>query len=105
MSLLLDGLTGILQDRLRSDHSVIAHHMMYAVNVFAAVYLSVGVVVTGELWRVMAFIQRHPTVIFNISVFTVSSAIGQVNHIIQSAQCNGVIVVVFHAELYISHYH
>lgn len=79
VSLVLDGMTGILQDKLRSHHNVVAHHMMYAVNVFAAVYLSVGVVVTGELWRVMAFIQRHPTVLFNIAVFTFSSAIGQVS--------------------------
>lgn len=79
ISLVLDGLTGTIQDKLRSGHNISAYHMMYAVNAFAAVYLSVGVVSTGELWGVIGFIQRHPSVIFNIAIFSVASAIGQVS--------------------------
>ena len=78
-SLLLDGMTGLIQDSLRSTHSVSAYHMMYAVNAFSAVYLSVSVVASGELWRVTGFIQRHPTVLLNIAIFSISSAIGQVH--------------------------
>lgn len=78
-SLLLDGLTGLIQDSLRSTHSVSAYHMMYAVNAFSAVYLVVSVVVSGELWKVTGFIQRHPSVLLNIAVFSISSAIGQVH--------------------------
>lgn len=78
ISLTLDGLTGTIQEKLRSIHEVSAHHMMYAVNTFSAVYLIVAVVVTGELSEVLAFIQRHPEVLLNIAVFSVSSAIGQV---------------------------
>lgn len=78
MSLILDGLTGTLQDMLRSAHSVSAHHMMFAVNAFAAIYLSVAVVVSGELTAVIGFIQRHPEVLLNIAIFSLSSAMGQV---------------------------
>lgn len=53
--------------------------MMYAVNVYAAVYLSVSVVLSGELWTVCAFIQRHPDVLYNIAIFSFSSAVGQVS--------------------------
>lgn len=77
LSLLLDGLTGILQDKLRASYDISAYHMMYAVNVFSAVYLSAAVILSGELWRVTAFIQTHPTVLLNIGAFSVASAIGQ----------------------------
>lgn len=82
MSLVLDGLTGSIQEKLRSTHEVSAHHMMYAVNVFSAVYLMVAVLVSGEHTRVATFIQNHPQVLLNIAIFSVSSAIGQVTLII-----------------------
>lgn len=42
LSLTFDGLTGVFQDKLKAKHSVHAHYMMYAVNVYAAVYLAIG---------------------------------------------------------------
>ena len=78
VSLTLDGLTGTVQDRLRATHSASAHHMMYAVNTFSAIYLSVCVIATGELWRVIAFIQQHPNVLLDIAAFSLASAVGQV---------------------------
>lgn len=77
ISLVLDGLTGTIQDKLRSAHSVSAYHMMYAVNAFASVYLAASVVLSGELWSVTEFIQRHPSILLNIAVFSIASAIGQ----------------------------
>lgn len=56
-----------------------AHHMMYAVNAFSAVYLTVAVVATGELGRVATFVQNHPQILYNIGIFSLSSAIGQVS--------------------------
>lgn len=53
--------------------------MMYAVNMYSSIYLAVSVVVSGELWTVTNFIQQHPEVLLNITVFSVSSAIGQVS--------------------------
>ena len=42
LSLTFDGMTGAVQERLRSKFDVQALHMMYAVNVYAAIYLSLG---------------------------------------------------------------
>jgi len=77
LSLTFDGLTGVFQDKLKAKHSVHALYMMYAVNVYAAVYLAIGLVVTGEGVEAVGFVQRHPTVLFNILVFGIASAIGQ----------------------------
>lgn len=78
MSLTLDGLTGSIQEMLRAKHEVSAYHMMFAVNVFAAVYLSVAVVVSGEIWRAATFIHKHPEVLISIALFGLCSAVGQV---------------------------
>ena len=53
--------------------------MMYAVNVFASVYLAASVILSGELWRVTEFIQHHPSILLNIAAFSIASAIGQVH--------------------------
>ena len=42
------------------------------------VCVCVGVVVTGEGMEAVGFVQRHPEVLFNILVFGIASAIGQV---------------------------
>lgn len=41
VSLILDGLTGVLQDKLKV-YKVSGLHMMFAMNVFAPIYLAVG---------------------------------------------------------------
>lgn len=74
----MDGLSGALQEKLR-DMSVGPFHMMYAVNIFAAIYLGITSLVTGEILEVATFIQRHPVILGNIAAFSVSSAIGQVS--------------------------
>ena len=40
---MFDGLTGVFQDKLKAKHSVHSLHMMFAVNVYAAVYVAIGV--------------------------------------------------------------
>ncbi len=81
----MDGLSAALQEKLR-DKSIGPFHMMYAVNIFSAIYLAVTAIVTGEIVQVALFIQRHPTVLVNIAAFSISSAVGQV----------GVAIVVSH---------
>ena len=46
--------------------------------VCVCVCVCVGVVVTGEGMEAVGFVQRHPEVLFNILVFGIASAIGQV---------------------------
>ena len=75
---MFDGLTGVFQDRLKVKHDVKAHHMMYAVNVYSAVYLGVAMFLSGEGVEAVGFIQRHPHVLLWMLAFAVASAIGQV---------------------------
>ena len=79
MSLTFDGLTGVFQDRLKVKHDVKAHHMMYAVNVYSAVYLGAAMFFSGEGVEAVGFIQRHPYVLFRMLAFGIASAIGQVS--------------------------
>ena len=78
VSLMLDGLTGTIQDKLRSAHKVSAYHMMYALNTLSSVYLMVAIVVTGEHRRVVEFLRNRPQVLLNIAVLSISDVIGQV---------------------------
>ena len=42
VSLTLDGVTAALQDRLKDHHSIRAMQMMFAVNFYALIYLTIG---------------------------------------------------------------
>ena len=78
LSLTFDGLTGVIQDSLKLKHDVRALHMMYAVNVISALYLALGMFLSGEGLEAVGFVQRHPYVMLNILAFGLASAIGQV---------------------------
>ncbi len=53
--------------------------MMYAVNVYSAVYLGVAMFLSGEGSEAIGFMQRHPYVVPRILLFGVASAVGQVH--------------------------
>ncbi len=55
--------------------------MMYAVNVYAAMYLGVAMFLSGEGVEAVAFMQRHPHVIPRMLLFGATSAIGQVSKV------------------------
>jgi len=42
LSLSLDGVTGGVQDKIRSEHQTQTHRMMLAMNLWSLVYLSLG---------------------------------------------------------------
>jgi len=42
LSLTLDGITGGVQDRMRSSHVTQTHRMMFYMNMWSALYLAVG---------------------------------------------------------------
>ncbi|XP_012942758.1 solute carrier family 35 member B1 [Aplysia californica] len=77
VSLTLDGLTGASQDRMRSQYKTGANNMMFFVNLCSVIYLSIGVVITGELFEFVAFANRYPYVLFNMISFSLASAVGQ----------------------------
>lgn len=77
-SLVLDGITAALQERLRVSHEVTSpYKMMFAVNLFSALYLCFYLLITGEGWEGTQFVHRHPSVIIHLLAFSIASALGQ----------------------------
>ncbi|XP_038077782.1 solute carrier family 35 member B1-like [Patiria miniata] len=77
LSLTLDGLTGVTQEKMRSEHQTGSHYMMANVNLWSIVYLTITVLVTGEVFEFLEFVSRYPYVVWNILTFGVASALGQ----------------------------
>lgn len=77
LSLSMDGLTGAIQERMRSAHSPTAQHMMVAMNAWSTVILLVGVVFTGEIFDFVAFASRYPHVLVQLAMLSVTGALGQ----------------------------
>lgn len=77
LSLMMDGLTGAIQERMKAEHKTKSGHMMYQINLWSTVYLLVATLATGELGSFHQFIMRHPNLIPDIALFSSLSAIGQ----------------------------
>uniref|UniRef100_H2YLH7 Solute carrier family 35 member B1 n=1 Tax=Ciona savignyi TaxID=51511 RepID=H2YLH7_CIOSA len=78
VSLTLDGLTGVTQERMRSHYMTNHHHMMHNVNLWSCLILLVsGLIVTGEGWVFIQFVMKHPKVISHLAMFSLMSALGQ----------------------------
>ncbi|CAH3195928.1 unnamed protein product [Porites evermanni] len=78
VSLTCDGLTGAVQDRMRAEHHVQSHHMMFNMNLWSIGILAISLLTTGEVFQFVSFCQRYPYVLFHILLFSLASAIGQV---------------------------
>jgi UDP-galactose transporter B1 len=77
VSLTCDGLTGAVQERMKSEHQTKSGHMMRAMNKWSILYLGIALVGSGELWDFVGFVQRHPSVVWEVVLFSVTSALGQ----------------------------
>lgn len=77
LSLTCDGLTGAVQERMKSEHGTKSGHMMLAMNKWSLGYLTLALLLTGEGLQFVQFIQRHPAVIWELASFSVASALGQ----------------------------
>jgi len=51
--------------------------MMKQMNLFSMAYLAVALVTTGEIFQFAGFVSRHPDVLWKITSFSVTSALGQ----------------------------
>ena len=76
-SLLFDGATGALQDKMVGNRRPSAYHMMMYNNLWAALYLFVALVATGKLQSGLAFVTAYPDVITPMLSFALCSAAGQ----------------------------
>lgn len=74
----MDGTTGAIQDRIRQQHKANAHSMMYYMNLFSSLYLLIGLLITGELFDFVVFVQSYPKVIIELFTLAAASALGQV---------------------------
>lgn len=77
LSLAMDGITGAIQERMKTDYQTRSGHMMFKMNMWSTIYLAIATIATGEIWKFHSFILRHPTLIYDISLFASLSAIGQ----------------------------
>jgi len=77
VSLTLDGLTGVTQEKMRTNYSTTQHHMMLNINLWACIFLGTGACVTGETFAFMSFVGRHPIIIRHLLAFSLMSALGQ----------------------------
>lgn len=44
-------------------------------------YFFLGILFTGEFWEFLSFAERYPTIIYNIMLFGLTSALGQVSRL------------------------
>ncbi|KAJ8389973.1 hypothetical protein AAFF_G00112580 [Aldrovandia affinis] len=77
LSLTLDGLTGVAQDHMRGRYQTSPNHMMLNINLWSTLVLMIGILWTGEVWEFLSFTDRYPSIIYNILLFGLTSALGQ----------------------------
>ncbi len=82
VSLVFDGLTGGIQDKIRDKQKVQAYHMMYAMNIWSCLWAFIGILVTGELSGLYNFIKVYPNVLNNMFLLGLTGAIGQVRRLL-----------------------
>lgn len=76
-SLFMDGVTGPLQERLVARHSPTTHQLMFWQNICSVAWLALGLIITGEGNRALHFVTTYPSVMSDIMLFSIVSAIGQ----------------------------
>mmetsp|Transcript_8575 Transcript_8575/g.13060 ORF Transcript_8575/g.13060 Transcript_8575/m.13060 type:complete len:329 (+) Transcript_8575:1-987(+) len=82
-SLMFDGGTGSLQDRLvnaqaEKGRPLRPEHLMFYFNAWATLYLFLFTSLSGELFQSVHFVISHPSVLTDLAGFTLTSALGQV---------------------------
>ncbi|KAG5854791.1 hypothetical protein ANANG_G00041490 [Anguilla anguilla] len=77
LSLTLDGLTGVAQDHMRAHYQTGSNHMMLYINLWSTFVLGLGALWSGEVWEFLSFADRYPSILYNIFLFSLTSALGQ----------------------------
>lgn len=77
LSLLMDGVTGPLQERLVSKFQPSTHQLMFWQNFTAALWLLLALVITGEGGQAVAFVSKYPETLQDVFAFSFVSALGQ----------------------------
>ncbi|XP_069490479.1 solute carrier family 35 member B1 [Ambystoma mexicanum] len=77
LSLTLDGLTGVSQDHMRAHFQTGSNQMMLNINLWSTFMLGAAIVFTGEVWEFLSFAERYPSILYDILLFGLTSALGQ----------------------------
>lgn len=77
LSLFMDGVTNGVQTLMKEVSKPSADELMLNTNAFALVYVGIILMYTQEYSSAIMFCMRHKTVIFDIILFCLSMAIGQ----------------------------
>ncbi|XP_033341304.1 solute carrier family 35 member B1 homolog meigo [Megalopta genalis] len=77
LALTMDGLTSAVQERMRGEHKTKSGHMMLNMNKWAAVFSGIVIMISGELFEFIQFLQRFPYIIWHIATFSIAGACGQ----------------------------
>lgn len=77
-SLIFDGLTGAIQERMLANHKVSAYRLMFQMNMWSCLWSWIASTVTGELRDFSSLVFVHPIVIWKMFLLSISGAIGQI---------------------------
>ena len=80
ISLTCDGLTGAIQERMKTEHKTKSNHMMLNMNMWSVLILGIALLVTGELFEFLAFVKRHPDIIWQLLTVCGAMSLGQVQY-------------------------
>ncbi|CRK92268.1 CLUMA_CG005708, isoform A [Clunio marinus] len=78
ISLLMDGLCGASEDRMRSISKPTPLNFMHFVNVWSSIILVIGTFVFGEAPKFVNFITAHPEIIKYLALAIMTGGIGQI---------------------------
>ncbi|XP_061395741.1 solute carrier family 35 member B1 homolog, partial [Musca vetustissima] len=77
LSLSMDGLTGAVQERMRSSSAPSGQQMMFAMNFWSTLMLGFAMIVTGEGKEFIHFASRHPELWGHMAMLALCGALGQ----------------------------
>ncbi|XP_015601847.1 solute carrier family 35 member B1 isoform X1 [Cephus cinctus] len=77
LSLIMDGLTGAVQERMRDEHKSQSGHMMLNMNFWSVIFSGTVIIISGELFEFIRFLQRHPNAVWHLISFSAAGALGQ----------------------------
>lgn len=77
VSLLMDGLCGGIQDRIRHISGPPPFAMMSQTNRYATIFVIIGALSVNEVTQFVRFVNRYPHVLCNIGLLAVMNVIGQ----------------------------
>lgn len=77
-SLCMDGALSAIQDRIRAINSPTPRQMMLSMTAYICAFTVAVAFVNGEIFEVYDFVQKYPSVIWQLSILSIAGAIGQI---------------------------